>query len=283
MSDIPGVALDAAKNLGGLIQSIFRQEAEGLHQDRKTDQALVDCLTEGLNAFIKVLFHQSDAPNVSPADFIASASTDPALAREVIGIFDDEPIDADRLKKIAKQHGLDPSIWPPKTWKDAAGKLGSRFLKAAARQPILEPYFEAGERIRRFAAQEPSHSDALAPRQRYLQQLIKDASVLDLVRLTSTDEGAAITLKQVLIELDTTARIDADGNLVSETEDGRQDSDQVTPLSALAAFERDHRMILLGDPGSGKSTFAKELAILLPRSGLRNANRSAGSLRTFSQ
>jgi len=91
----------------------------------------------------------------------------------------------------------------------------------------------------------------------YLAHLRKFCQNLPLAALGG-DEGSELsaTLDDVYIELDTTAFV--------ETENGtrpsqRGMSDEKTPLSILQAAGQSPHMVLLGDPGAGKSTFARKL------------------------
>lgn len=112
-------------------------------------------------------------------------------------------------------------------------------------------------------------------RQRYLKRLVHDFGHLGMMRAIDPCSGSAessgdalMPLADVYIALDTTARTPkvADGKekQTDEPFSGRDDK----PLSALAALIANPRLVLLGDPGSGKSTFVNHLALCLANEGL---------------
>lgn len=91
-------------------------------------------------------------------------------------------------------------------------------------------------------------------RSRYLRRLQAYCQSLPLLALGSDEsDEQEITLNDVYIELDTTAQ--------SNQSDG--DQSKSTVLSVLDAAVNTKRMVLLGDPGSGKSTFLKSFVARL--------------------
>jgi formylglycine-generating enzyme required for sulfatase activity/energy-coupling factor transporter ATP-binding protein EcfA2 len=91
--------------------------------------------------------------------------------------------------------------------------------------------------------------------------------------LRGVDIGAAdpkgeqkqIDLDQVYVGLDTTTRVQA-GERKARSDERTQVTEQ--PLSALDATIAKRRLVLLGDPGSGKSTFVNHLSLCLAAHGL---------------
>jgi formylglycine-generating enzyme required for sulfatase activity/energy-coupling factor transporter ATP-binding protein EcfA2 len=98
---------------------------------------------------------------------------------------------------------------------------------------------------------------------RYLQRLGAWCNALPLAALGSSTAHEEVTLAQVYVELDTETRL--------ETEEDKQrrviGRDEEKRLSALAAVTEHSRLVLLGNPGSGKSSFVQWLAGWLARSG----------------
>jgi len=112
-------------------------------------------------------------------------------------------------------------------------------------------------------------------RRRYLTRLVHDLGHLGMMRAIDPRSGSAessgealMPLADVYIALDTTARAPkVTGDKATQADEpfsGRDDK----PLSALAALIANPRLVLLGDPGSGKSTFVNHLALCLANEGL---------------
>ncbi len=104
-----------------------------------------------------------------------------------------------------------------------------------------------------------------AARRRYLERFSQWCNVLPLAALGG-EEGAAddLTLDSVYIGLHTTTRIPLTEAEKEERqkkrqfiESGEPQDRDTRPLPALDAAAQAPRLVLLGDPGSGKSTFAR--------------------------
>ena len=97
-------------------------------------------------------------------------------------------------------------------------------------------------------------------RQRYLECLSQRCNVLPLAALGGDEEASEeISLDKVYVDLDTRTRV----ALSEEEKKKRKDVFQRAedrPLSALEAATQHPRLVLLGDPGGGKSTFVRQLA-----------------------
>ncbi|MEK7323725.1 MAG: hypothetical protein AAB217_00545, partial [Chloroflexota bacterium] len=124
--------------------------------------------------------------------------------------------------------------------------------------------------------QAPKADDATAPRKRYLANLSRLCKALPLAALGG-EEGAdeEITLEDVYIDLDTTAPYPVPLTEAESKErkkqgkavigkgmrlEGESVADkEYRPLTALEAAVQSSKLALLGGPGSGKSTFAREL------------------------
>src|SRR6266545_5336169 len=101
----------------------------------------------------------------------------------------------------------------------------------------------------------------------YLRRIRGECNALPLAQLDPTDaEQRPIELARVYIGLHTTAQVE-----LTETEQRQQSRErsqlraerQTRPLTTLEALARaeQRRLLLLGAPGSGKSTFASHLAL----------------------
>jgi len=93
-------------------------------------------------------------------------------------------------------------------------------------------------------------------KRRYLERLRRRLSCLPLEALGDDDE---VTLKQVYINLDTNT------NRPGEMKNTRRrgETEKKHPLSAMEVFIKCPRLLLLGDPGIGKSAFVNMLAVNL--------------------
>lgn len=102
---------------------------------------------------------------------------------------------------------------------------------------------------------------------RYLESLAKDCLNLPLAAFSEeTAVDDAITLDQVYIDLDTTATIivDKKGKRILDPEIIKNLEEKNTkPLKVIDAAVENKKLVLLGDPGAGKSTFARKLCALL--------------------
>lgn len=99
---------------------------------------------------------------------------------------------------------------------------------------------------------------------RYLSALRRACSALPLAAMGGDETpDEEITLDRVYIDLDTTTHIPLTEQELAERKEKsfsiREQDGETKPLSALAAAASASRLVLLGDPGSGKSTFVKRL------------------------
>ena len=94
----------------------------------------------------------------------------------------------------------------------------------------------------------------------YLEVLERDCQVLPLADLGGkSSSGKSITLEDVYISLST---LTPEHPMMEAKRGGEE---EVSYLTALEAAEKSKHMVLLGGPGSGKSTFVKQLTASLAR------------------
>jgi formylglycine-generating enzyme required for sulfatase activity len=105
----------------------------------------------------------------------------------------------------------------------------------------------------------------LKAKQLYLTRLINKFQSLPLEAMGGGDESDEVTLDQVYIALDTkTPREDPTGDRKGRERlraDAQSAQKEQEYLSALEVVTSSKKVLLLGGPGSGKSTFAKELCV----------------------
>ncbi|MGH7492822.1 MAG: SUMF1/EgtB/PvdO family nonheme iron enzyme [bacterium] len=116
----------------------------------------------------------------------------------------------------------------------------------------------------RVLVSEPKPRESLEVLQRrYLEKLQTYCNLLPLAALAKENDPHAslsLTLDRVYIGLNTTLSVDKEGKLVQrEMMERREERERVQPLTALAAAAREQKLVILGDPGSGKSSFINHL------------------------
>ncbi|MCP4694128.1 MAG: hypothetical protein GY859_39195, partial [Desulfobacterales bacterium] len=109
----------------------------------------------------------------------------------------------------------------------------------------------------------------LTPRKRaYLSRIVNQCDFLSLKGMdfktadASTDAGDRMKLADVYIALDTTTRVDVKWDVQKPIRDISR-SEETRPLSTLEALASTGKMVLLGAPGGGKSTFVNHLSLCL--------------------
>ena len=114
------------------------------------------------------------------------------------------------------------------------------------------------------AAADEAAAKADRGRRRYLERLRRQCHALPLAALGGVEnDDQDLTLDQVYIELDTETRIpDKAGKGKPDRRsvpDAPRPDEQTRPLPALDAAGQTARLVLLGDPGAGKSSFVRML------------------------
>ncbi len=115
-----------------------------------------------------------------------------------------------------------------------------------------------------------------AARKAYLKELRSTCQALPLAALGEDEgTGADVTLDQIYIDLDTTTRVKIEKK---EQKKAKKQPELLPPfgeddrpVTALEAVASNSRLVLLGDPGAGKSTFVRRLAAWLAAAGLGEA------------
>ncbi|MGH1365345.1 MAG: SUMF1/EgtB/PvdO family nonheme iron enzyme [Calditrichia bacterium] len=121
-----------------------------------------------------------------------------------------------------------------------------------------------------------SEDNSTATRVRYLNSLINHCQTLPLAALgENVTLKEEITLDKVYVGLDTTTMqelTDSERKVLSEKSGREIEKDAKRPTTALEAAEGNDRLVLLGDPGAGKSTFAKQLCVQLATAALERGD-----------
>lgn len=103
-----------------------------------------------------------------------------------------------------------------------------------------------------------NHQESLTA---YLRALYKECNALPLAALGGdVSSGAQVCLDDVYIELDTDEQValSEEEKKALRAKNRRVEDDAKRPLKALEAAQQYSHLLLLGDPGSGKSTFVRQ-------------------------
>lgn len=115
--------------------------------------------------------------------------------------------------------------------------------------------------------------------ERYLQRLRNHCHALPLTAMGGdATAGDEVTLDKVYIDLDTTTKVKltAAEQAEREKEQTRLFNEDKRPLTAREAAQATTRLVLLGAPGSGKSTFVRQLIAQLIQARLEKSTSPAG-------
>jgi hypothetical protein len=126
-----------------------------------------------------------------------------------------------------------------------------------------------------------------ADRRFYLQRLRLRCQRIELETILDMPApGRPLKLDHVYIDLDTETSVDKTSKEISHERSAREmeafslrESSETRLLSALEAAARHEHLMLLGDPGGGKSSFVKILCIRLADAALADAGSPAGISR----
>ncbi|MEV4131581.1 NACHT domain-containing protein [Dactylosporangium sp. NPDC049742] len=86
----------------------------------------------------------------------------------------------------------------------------------------------------------------------YLRSLVRDNQWLDIAGIDS-DRAFKLPLEEIYVRL----------RVISAGPDGTGDNEDAAPFDIQTALERYRRLVVVGDPGSGKSTFLRFIALVL--------------------
>jgi formylglycine-generating enzyme required for sulfatase activity len=125
----------------------------------------------------------------------------------------------------------------------------------------------------------PVSAEAVELRKAYLKSILRDCRPLSLTGVdpavaASGDRGASLQLDAVYTALMTQSSAGEEGGIRRGGEMGPRG------LSALAQLDRHDRLVLLGDPGSGKSTFVSFVALCMAGAILKDSEANLKVLRS---
>ncbi|MFQ5626342.1 MAG: NACHT domain-containing protein, partial [Methyloligellaceae bacterium] len=168
---------------------------------------------------------------------------------------------ADAIQQALQQMGSRPQI-QVRTGDASPVAIGKK-AKALKDSIDLQGAKVKGNLHVHLGGSEQPATSSQQPQTRYLQNLHTTCNLLPLSALAGERDrhtAARMTLSDVYIDLNTTDRVDKQGKLVQlEARERFSEDDKIRPLSVLEAAVRNDALVILGDPGSGKSSFVNHL------------------------
>ncbi|MGD2178454.1 MAG: SUMF1/EgtB/PvdO family nonheme iron enzyme, partial [Anaerolineae bacterium] len=153
---------------------------------------------------------------------------------------------------------------------DVAGDVvtGERIETGGAAYIGGDVHTEGGDVVGRdkIISLDPAQSAAERALKRYLLRVHQQCNVLPLAAMGGEEGvGDEVSLDQVYVALDTKTRVPLTEEEKAARKDDiafrmREGGRESRTLTALEAATQERRLVLLGDPGSGKSTFVRQLA-----------------------
>lgn len=259
----------------GIIKGAGRSASKAIFGTEK-EQAINRCLRNALTAFLATAEGSDKDEQALLDDIFGKFFEQEEVARELAALLEGEIPDRAELLKMFRNAGYDVNRLRGFDFETAMDAFQDAFITAAAEEKSLQETLKIRQLIEQTRLQgrilqvlekgaETAEKTRDAARLRYLEKLRRYCQSLPLAALGG-DEVAEedITLESVYIDLDTTAEVELTDKEREKLKrksaaafPGR-DKDK-KPLGAQEAAGQATRMVLLGSPGSGKSTFVKNL------------------------
>ncbi|MCG3119585.1 MAG: Hercynine oxygenase [bacterium] len=245
------------KLLGKLRDSIVGPEKE---------QAIRRCLHTAMEALMATAKTKSrDKQNLLETifrKFFAKA----AVGKEVGALLNGHSLNRKKLLELFKQAGFNARKLPGVDFKEAISAFEQAFLSAATEEPALQGTIQTNQLLAQTKllgeirdstrAKTPA---AKALRESYLNHLFESSRQLSL---SGIDPNVA-SKAETRLQLDGiyTALLTLAPEMLERLERSAMPEKETRRLSALEQLNRQNRLVLLGDPGSGKSTFVNFVAL----------------------
>jgi len=277
---LAGLALEITTRILDTVGYQVRKRFHTEPQKQALTQAMAEALTytiQGLTKEPEMMIHLLEIFN--------KWTEQESVAGELSQIVDPRPnveLDLDLLRNEFETLEYAPDLLGLTiTFEDVVARFVHAFYDAAALQPELQGQIEIGllrgivEHTELQLSQNKKQTDLLEKieghlttnltkqKQRYLERIVRQFEYLPLrgVDFRSADASMGsnerLRVSDVYIALDTTSREE------QEQDDLLSTRDEAGPLTALRAVTTQPRLVLTGDPGSGKSTFINYLAFCL--------------------
>ncbi len=283
------ILIGAAGNVtAGLISSSIGEVGAWLKGDAEREAALNRATQTGLAALL--VKAKGQAPDLS--DHVETAFQLPLRHPDLMAdlgkllqvALRGREFDSETGARLFREYQFDLADLPGLDLQECLRELEAAFIETADRQEVLQTELltfharrhsqlleEAVALLRRIGtapAGLAGAADAETTRQLYLQQLARHCQALPLAELGGKGQGLTkVRLGDVFIELNTQTRIPRtpEEKKVFEEEHGYPSDDRL--LTAEQAADRHPQLVLLGHPGSGKSSFIRHLVARLAAPG----------------
>lgn len=133
-------------------------------------------------------------------------------------------------------------------------------LIAPHRDYIDQRQIYFGENVKESAPDQQEMLPNYSPEEsidRYMGDLVKMGNYYPLAKLMDADD---VVLESVFVELDSEEQVEDKKNIINRKARNSSEED-IGQLSLKQCVEKHNKLFLLGDPGSGKSSFLKQLAV----------------------
>jgi hypothetical protein len=258
------------------------------------EQAIDRCLKEGCEALVPVLKGVEKKEQKRLGKLLTRFFDDSDTVKELTVLLSGKELNREELGDIYEDIAGEEGNVPGFDLFEVIDYFESAFMTRAEQEQELLDILSFGEmqkqtgEMRKQAKSQKSIDKSLkkianakedekrrgeeSARERYLESLTRECLNLPLSVLgeeTTTDDE--LTLDAVYIDLDTTATmvVDEKGNKISDPKAIKNLKEKKShPLKVRDAATEHKKLVLLGDPGAGKSTFVRELCALLARANL---------------
>ncbi len=271
---------------------------ERFDRDAALERALNSCCQAGLTALILSAKQQvpqfDDVVELGFREALEGEKLIDGFGSRLRRVLRGKSLEVDDMADLFQDHGFDLSKVPGLDLEVSFREFEAVFLERAVQEDILrkeaEAYqsrkrtqllervvelLEAGQKTIVESSQPRQNTDAKQAHDRYLERLIRDCQGLALAELGGQgDATSKVKLDDVYVDLLTKSRIEL---TPEEKKERRSRHKKDRPLTALEATAQTPHLVLLGDPGSGKSSFVRHLTARLARARLDGAEAYEGT------
>lgn len=276
----------AASLTSNVLQAATRRVRDAIVGTPK-EQALMRCLRAGLEALLDRAASAEPDELELLEEIFSRFFQDADVAREIAELLRGNSMKMEELAYLFKQSGYDAATLPGLRLEEAIEAFQAAFLDAAVQETELQGVIQTSQLLVQTGVQReilaavrdlnvrggvyegPSTTNPAEALSIYRRVLIDACHHLplrgvDIGASDPTREQPRMELAQVYVELDTKTPVPLTKKEKKEREHRFPLEERETrPLRALEAVAKNRHVVLLGDPGSGKSTFVNHLTLCL--------------------